>query len=75
MDEGIPMDLERVLEQASNWTFAGDFQLLQWMKQISMVFVYFYNPTFANVFYTLFYLDLRESFTIFIIIILKVNGT
>lgn len=50
MDEGIPMDLERVLEQASNWTFAGDFQLLQWMKQISMVFVYFYNPTFANVF-------------------------
>ncbi|KAM7341863.1 family with sequence similarity 21 [Cochliomyia hominivorax] len=33
--DNIPIDLENILEQASKWTFAGDYSLLQWMNQIS----------------------------------------
>ncbi|XP_075164869.1 family with sequence similarity 21 [Haematobia irritans] len=30
------INLEKVINQATEWTFAGDFQLLQWMSKISM---------------------------------------
>ena len=35
--DNTPINLDNILEQAPNWTFAGDYTLLQWMTQISTV--------------------------------------
>lgn len=47
MDD-TPINLENILEQAPKWTFAGDFALLQWMNQISEVFLRSQNTNNTN---------------------------
>lgn len=41
--ENTPINLENILKQAPNWTFAGDYTLLQWMNKISQVYMTLLN--------------------------------